>query len=226
MTTFPSLVRTESPTVRTGISSAIRSLIAIWSSWPGGCGRNTLRAVAFDLKTFFTVVDKNPVDVVAADVFDFLAHQRGDRRVVRLIDGESGLSARTIARRLSSVSGFYSYVIARDDTSLRANPVPRGLSTRRRGGRVTLGAAGPGAPHIAQDPLARRGRCPRRCTTHASGPGHGLRHGAWAGSGAARCSVCGSLTSRWPSAPCSSPKARAATNGSSRSQTPSSLRAG
>ena len=98
---------------------------------------NTLRAVAFDLKTFFTVVDKNPTDVVAADIFDFLAHQRGDG-VVRLIDGESGLAARTIARRLSSVSGFYSYVIARDDTPLRANPVPRGLSTRPRGGRSTL----------------------------------------------------------------------------------------
>ena len=34
---------------------------------------NTLRAVAFDLKTFFSVVDKDPVDVVAADVFEFLA---------------------------------------------------------------------------------------------------------------------------------------------------------
>jgi site-specific recombinase XerD len=99
---------------------------------------NTLRAVAFDLKTFFSVVRKGPVEVVAADIFDFLADQRGDRRVVRLVDGESGLAARTIARRLSSVSGFYSYVVARGDTSLRTNPVPRGLSTRRRGGRTTL----------------------------------------------------------------------------------------
>ena len=45
---------------------------------------NTLRAVAFDLKTFFTVIDKDPVDVVAADVFEFLAHQRGDRTVIRM----------------------------------------------------------------------------------------------------------------------------------------------
>jgi integrase/recombinase XerD len=72
---------------------------------------------------------------VAADVFDFLAHQRGDRTVVRISDGESGLSARTIARRLSSISGFYSYLVARGDTPVRANPVPRGLSTHRRGGR-------------------------------------------------------------------------------------------
>lgn len=33
---------------------------------------NTLRAVAHDLKTFFTVVGKDPVEVVAADVFDLL----------------------------------------------------------------------------------------------------------------------------------------------------------
>jgi hypothetical protein len=54
--------------------------------------------VAFDLKTFFAVVGKDPVEVTAVDVFDFLAHQRGDRSVVRLADRESGLSARTIAR--------------------------------------------------------------------------------------------------------------------------------
>lgn len=68
---------------------------------------NTLRAVAHDLKTFFSIIDKDPLEVVAADVFEFLADQRGDRRVVRMSDGESGLSARTIARRLSSISGLY-----------------------------------------------------------------------------------------------------------------------
>ena len=39
----------------------------------GRCRPNTLRAVAFDLKAFFTVVGKDPVEVVAADVFEFLA---------------------------------------------------------------------------------------------------------------------------------------------------------
>jgi site-specific recombinase XerD len=97
---------------------------------------NTLRAVAFDLKTFFTVVRKDPVEVVAADVFEFLSHQRGDRTVIRMTDRESALSARTIARRLSSVSGFYAYLVARGDTGVTVNPVPRGLSTRRRGGRL------------------------------------------------------------------------------------------
>lgn len=96
---------------------------------------NTLRAVAHDLKTFFTVVEKAPAAVAAADVFEFLAHQRGDRAVVRISDGESGLSARTIARRLSSVSGLYAYLVARGDCGVESNPVPRGLSTRRRAGR-------------------------------------------------------------------------------------------
>jgi len=93
------------------------------------------------------------VDVVAADIFEFLADQRGDRKVIRLSDGESGMSARTIARRLSSVSGFYSYVIARDATSLRAN---RCCGVSPPAGR----AAGQGVfrwfvfPQAPEDPLA------------------------------------------------------------------------
>jgi integrase len=102
----------------------------------GRCRPNTLRAVAFDLKAFFTVVRTAPVEVSAADVFEFLADQRGDRTVVRLADRESGLSARTIARRLSSVSGLYAYLVARGDTPVRVNPVPRGLMTRRQGGTM------------------------------------------------------------------------------------------
>ena len=102
---------------------------------------NTLRATAYDLKVFFSVVGKEPVDVRRADVFAFLAEQRTPRRpgVVRLQDGESGLSARTIARRLSSVSGFFAYLEAREDTAVRRNPVPRGLAARRPGGRPRRG---------------------------------------------------------------------------------------
>ena len=97
---------------------------------------NTVRAAAHDLKTFFTVVAKDPTEVVAADVFEFIAAQRGDRTVIRLSDRESGLAASTIARRLSSVSGFYAYLVARGDAGVIANPVPRGLPTRRsRGAR-------------------------------------------------------------------------------------------
>jgi site-specific recombinase XerD len=103
----------------------------------GRCRPNTLTATAFDLKTFFMVVGRDPLAVTAADVFEFLAAQRGDRRVVRIADRESGLSARTIARRLSTVSGFYAYLVARGDTPVTVNPVPRGLATRRPGGSAT-----------------------------------------------------------------------------------------
>ena len=136
MNDFPCLVRSSSAggEVRFELGEP---LIDSYLAFVAGRARpNTLRAVAHDLKTFFSVIDKAPVDVVAADVFEFLAHQRGDRTVVRLSDRESGLSARTIARRLSTLSGLYAYLVARGDTGVDANPVPRGLATRRRGGRT------------------------------------------------------------------------------------------
>lgn len=97
---------------------------------------NTLLAVAFDLKVFFSTIPKDPAAVVIADVFTFLKAQRSPRRgakVVRLEDGESGLAARTIARRLSSVSGLYTYLVARGDAGIAVSPVPRGLAARRPG---------------------------------------------------------------------------------------------
>src|SRR5665811_2140993 len=109
---------------------------------------NTWLAVAFDLKVFFSVVAKEPADVKPADVFTFLKEQRSPRRgvkVVRLEDGEAGLSARTIRRRLSSVSGLFSYLLARGDAGVTVNPVPRGLAARNPGRRP--GARG-GVPLI------------------------------------------------------------------------------
>jgi integrase len=101
---------------------------------------NTVLAQAYDLKVFFSVIDKEPVDVVANDVLVFIAAQRAPREasnVVRIEDGESGLSARTIKRRLATVAGLYDYLIVRGDVS--ANPVPRGLATRRGGRRAVRG---------------------------------------------------------------------------------------
>ena len=99
---------------------------------------NTWLAVAFDLKIFFGVVAKPPAEVTAADVFGFLAAQRASPhggRVVRLADGEAGLAARTIARRLSSVRSLYAYLSAREDTGVHRNPVPGSLAARRPGAR-------------------------------------------------------------------------------------------
>ncbi|MGH9171413.1 MAG: tyrosine-type recombinase/integrase [Acidimicrobiales bacterium] len=102
---------------------------------------NTVLAVAYDLKVFFEEVRKEPAKVNTADVLAFIQAQRAPRRspkVVRLEDGESGLAARTIKRRLSSVSGLYAYLVVRGDAGVSANPVPRSLATRApraRGGR-------------------------------------------------------------------------------------------
>lgn len=98
---------------------------------------NTMLATAFDLKVFFTIVTKAPSAVTTADVFEFLRVQRLPRQggnVVRT-DREQGLAARTIARRLSTVRGLFSYLIARDDALVVRNPVPTGLAARRPSGR-------------------------------------------------------------------------------------------
>ena len=99
---------------------------------------NTWLATAYDLKVFFEVVAAEPAEVTSADVFGFLAAQRAPRRgerVVRIEDGEAGLAARTIARRLSSVAGLFEYLLARGDAGVASNPVPRGLAGRRARGR-------------------------------------------------------------------------------------------
>ena len=136
MSTFPSLVRSVSPSGEPRYALGDPFVDRYLEFVAGRCRPNTLTATVFDLKTFFSVVRRDPLAVTSADVFEFLAAQRGDRRVVRMADRESGLSARTIARRLSSLSGFYAYLVARGDTPVTVNPVPRGLATRRHGGSV------------------------------------------------------------------------------------------
>jgi integrase len=103
---------------------------------------NTLRAQAYDLKVFFTVVAKDPVEIVTADVLAFIKEQRRPRRgakVVRIEDGEAGLSARTIKRRVATIAGLYEYLVVRGDTGVSRNPVPRGLAMRRPGQRAVRG---------------------------------------------------------------------------------------
>jgi site-specific recombinase XerD len=96
------------------------------------CRPNTVLAVRSDLRVFFSIVDRAPASVTTTDVFAFIAAQRrGDGRVVRFSDGESGLAARTIRRRLAVVSGLFNYLVLCGD--MPANPVPRGMATRRTG---------------------------------------------------------------------------------------------
>ena len=98
------------------------------------CRPNTVIATVSDLRAFFAVIDKSPSEVSTKDVFEFIAAQRrgrGDGRVVRLSDGEAGLAARTIRRRLAVMSGLFNWLVMCGE--MPANPVPRGMATRRTG---------------------------------------------------------------------------------------------
>ena len=97
----------------------------------GRCLANTVLAAAYDLKVFFAVVARSPDQVRPADVLAFITAQRtgraGEHGVLQPLEpgGEpGGVSAATVRRRLSIVSGFFAFLQARGDVA--ANPVPRG----------------------------------------------------------------------------------------------------
>lgn len=99
------------------------------------CRPSTVRAYAHDLKVFFAFVDKQPAEVTPKDVLAFIVGQQRSRNgvdnVVRISDGGSGLSAATVKRRLAAVSSLFGYLVLRGDAGVTANPVPRGIPTRR-----------------------------------------------------------------------------------------------
>jgi integrase/recombinase XerD len=101
---------------------------------------NTVLAVAYDLRVFFAVVGRAPHDVRSADVLGFVTAQHtgcGLGRLQPVGNDAGGVSARTVRRRLSSVSGLFAFLLARGDVD--ANPVPRGLPTRRERQRPRQG---------------------------------------------------------------------------------------
>jgi integrase/recombinase XerD len=147
----PCLIRSRGPsgepTVRLGVPWVDDYLEFL----EGRCRPNTVLAAAYDLKVFFGVVAKVPAEVVSSDVLGFITAQRSggrDLAVVQPVDdsrGSVGVTVSTVARRLSIVSGFFGYLQARGD--IAANPVPRGLPTRRERSRPGQGV-----------PLTRRAR--------------------------------------------------------------------
>jgi integrase/recombinase XerD len=126
--------------VRVGVPLADEYLEFL--SWR--CRPNTALAAGYDLRVFFAVVGKPPAEVRLADVLGFITAQRtgrarGDGVVVPLEDGaeQGGVSAATVRRRLSTISGLFAFLHARGDVP--ANPVPRGLPTRRERSRPRQG---------------------------------------------------------------------------------------
>ena len=108
---------------------------------------NTVLATRFDLKVFFSVVDKAVDAVTSRDVLGFITAQRsgvdklpatGPMLPVAGRDAAaSGVSLRTVRRRLSTISGLYAFLSVRGDVP--ANPVPRSLPTRRERSRPSQG---------------------------------------------------------------------------------------
>jgi integrase/recombinase XerD len=134
----PCLVRSVDaggqPVVRLGVPV----LDAYLDFVAGRCRPNTVLATAYDLKVFFAVVGKAPAEVTGGDVLGFITAQRsGGRGRLQLAGDLDGVSARSVRRRLSSVSGLFGYLHARGDVAV--NPVPRGLPSRRERNRPRQG---------------------------------------------------------------------------------------
>ena len=137
----------------------------------------------------------------AADVFEFLAQQRGDRTVVRLVGSASRGCRR--ARSLGGCRrcrGSTRIVVARGDTSAECEPGAAWVVDPAAGrvAPVPDGAVGAGAADVAEDPVARaRSIALLGALRTRSGPGDGRWRCCWAGCAAARCSACGSRTCGW-----------------------------
>ncbi len=129
----PCLIRSRGPSGQVVVRLGVPLVDDYLEFLEGRCRPNTVLAAAYDLRVFFGVVDKAPAQVRPADVLGFITAQRTGRSEVaglRPVDDEaSGVSTSTVARRLSMVAGFFAYLQARGD--IDANPVPRGLPTRR-----------------------------------------------------------------------------------------------
>ena len=207
------LIRSRSAAGELTVRLGVRLLDEYLEFLAGRCRPNTVLAVAYDLKVFFTVVGKPPQRVRPADVLAFMTAQRtgGDGRLQLAGAETGGVSARTLRRRLSSVSGLYGFLLARGDVSV--NPVPRGLPTRRErqrpGQGVPLVRSPRTLPRILDpgevDALTGALRTHRDRAMVAAMVLGGLR----------RCEVlgCGWVICGSPSGGCSSLRARAATSG-------------
>ena len=145
----PCLIRSRGPSGQVVVRLGVPLVDDYLEFMEGRCRPNTVLAAAYDLRVFFASVDKAPAEVVPADVLGFITAQRTGRSKgagLRSVDDEPcGVATSTVARRLSIVSGFFAYLQARGD--IDANPVPRGLPTRRERNRPGQGV-----------PLTRRTR--------------------------------------------------------------------
>ncbi len=153
----PCLVRSRGPSGEPVVRLGMPLVDEYLGFLEGRCRPNTVLAAAYDLRVFFGTVAKSPAEVAAADVLGFITAQHTGRAVdrpVQPVEGRSGVATSTVARRLSIISGFFAFLQVRGD--IAANPVPRGLPTRRERSRPGQGV-----------PLTRRTRRLPRILTPA-----------------------------------------------------------
>jgi integrase/recombinase XerD len=156
----PCLIRSRGPSGEPVVRVGVPLVDDYLEFLSGRCRPNTVLAAAYDLKVFLGLVDKPPAEVSTADVLGFITAQRTGRtsdQPLQVVDPgtePAGVATSTVARRLSIVSGFFAYLQARGD--ITANPVPRGLPTRRERNRPGQGV-----------PLTRRVRRLPRILTPA-----------------------------------------------------------
>ena len=116
MSTFPVMVRSVSPPGEPRWLLGDPVVDRYLEFVAGRCRPNTVRAVAHDLKTFFTVIDTAPFEVSTTDVFELLAHQRGDCSVVRIRTANQGCRparSRAVCRRSRGSTRIWSHAATR-----------------------------------------------------------------------------------------------------------------
>jgi integrase/recombinase XerD len=154
----PCLIRSRGPSGEAVLRLGMPLVDDYLEFLEGRCRPNTVLAAAYDLKVFFGIVTKPPDEVRPADVLGFITAQRnGTSRGSTLqpvTEESNAVATSTVARRLSIISGFFAYLQARGEVT--ANPVPRGLPTRRERSRPGQGV-----------PLTRRTRRLPRILTPA-----------------------------------------------------------
>ncbi len=108
------LIRSRNAAGELVVRLGVRLLDEYLGFLAGRCRPNTVLAVAYDLKVFFTVVGKPPGRVRPVDVLAFMTAQRtgGEGRLQAAGPGGGGVSARTLRWRLSSVAGLYGFLHA------------------------------------------------------------------------------------------------------------------
>jgi len=93
------------------------------------CRPNTWLSYGYDLQVFLNTITKPFRELTPADVLGFIESQRLPRRGPKR-STLPGLCNRTIRRRLTTVAGFYEYLLVFHDLPLPRNPVPKGLTKR------------------------------------------------------------------------------------------------